>query len=90
MCNLSKKEDKFSQAIEQVCKETLEKGANHYKQKKSVAQTYSSKREWSMQESVYNIMSELRLRKVFPDVVNVISYLFEKRVRTSLTKEDLS
>ena len=42
-----------------------------------------------MQESVYNIMPELWLRKVFPDVVKVISYLSEKRVRTILTKEDL-
>lgn len=43
-----------------------------------------------MQESVYNIMPELWLRKVFPDVVKVISYLSEERVRTILTKEDLS
>ena len=36
---------------------------------KSVAHAYSSKRECSLQEAVYQVMLELWLRKVFPGVL---------------------
>ena len=46
--------------------------------------------ECLLQEAAFNIMSELWLRKVFPAVVNVNSNLREKRVKTILTKNQLS
>ena len=46
--------------------------------------------ECLLQEAAFHIMSELWLRKVFPAVVNVNSNLREKRVKTILTKNQLS
>ena len=90
MCSyLSKEEDEFSQAMKQAFKETLESGASYYEQMKSVAHAYSSKRECTLQEAVYHIMSELWLRKVFPTVVNINSNLPEKRVKMILNKNEL-
>ena len=57
---------------------------------KLVAHEYSSKMECSLQEPVYYIMPNLKLRKVFQGVVNVNSNLLEKRIRIILTKEELS
>ena len=57
MCScLSKQEDKCSKAMKQAFKESLEKGARSYEQMKSLAHAYASKRECSLQESVYQIM----------------------------------
>ena len=72
MCSyLSKQEDECSQAIKQDFKESLERGTGSYEQMKSVVHAYVSKRECSLQEAVYQLMSELWLRKVFPGVLHV-------------------
>ena len=72
MCSyLSKQEDECSQAIKQDFKESLERVTGSYEQMKSVVHAYVSKRECSLQEAVYQLMSELWLRKVFPGVLHV-------------------
>ena len=55
-----------------------------------MANPYLSKRECALQEAAYHIKPELRLRKVFPAVVNVNSNLPEKRVTMLLTKNELT
>ena len=54
-----------------------------------IAHVYSSKRDCSLQEAVYNIMTELWLRKFFPTVVN-FNNIPEKRVKIILSKKELS
>ena len=60
MCSyLSKQEDECSQAMKQAFKESLERSAGSYEKMKSVAHEYVSKRECSLQEAVYQVMTEL-------------------------------
>ena len=68
MCSyLSKQEDECSQAMKQAVKEVFENNLDNYQQMKRVAHAYSSKRECSVQESVYHIMPELWLKKYFQE-----------------------
>ena len=90
MCSyLSKPEDECSQAMKQTFKESLERGAGSCDQMKSVAHAYVSKRECSLQEAVYQVMTELWLRKVFPGVLYVNSNIPEKRVRMMSSKKEI-
>ena len=60
MCSyLSKQEDECSQAMKQAVTEAVENNLANYQQMKSAAHAYSSKRECSVQESVYQILPEL-------------------------------
>ena len=64
--NLSKQEGECSQVMKQTFKEALERIARSYEHMKSVAHAYISKRKCSLQETVYQVIPELWLRKVFP------------------------
>ena len=86
---LSKQEDECSQAMKQTLKESLKKGGGSYEKMKSVVHEYSSKRECSLQEAVYQEMPELWLRKVFPGVLYANSNIPEKRVRMKLSKKEV-
>ena len=57
---------------------------------KSVAYACSSERECSLQESVYQVILELWLRKVFPGVLHANSNNPEKCVRMMLSKKEIS
>lgn len=60
MCSyLSKDKSKWSQAMKEFFKETVESGASYYEQMKSVAYSYASRRECSLQEAVYHVLPEL-------------------------------
>ena len=76
--------------MKQKFKETLEKGDSYYEQMKTIAHAYSLKRECFLQEAVYHVIPELRLRKVFPTVDNVNSNVPDKRVKLILSKKGLS
>ena len=76
--------------MKQALKESLEKDAGSYKQMKSAAHAYSSKRECSLQETVYQVMPELWLKKVFPGVLYANSNIPEKRVKMMLSKKEIS
>ena len=80
ICNyLSKQEGECFQAMKQALKESLEKGAGSYELMKSVAYAYSSKPECSLQEAVYQVVSELSLRKAFQECY-MQKVIFQKSV----------
>ena len=78
---LSKSEDECSQAMSQALKESFEDKLDNYQQMKSVAQTYLNKRECSIQECVYQVLSGQWLGKTFPGVIFASSNIPEKRHR---------
>ena len=90
MCSyLSKEEGECLRAIKQAFKETVEKGSSYYEQMKTIAHSYSLKRECSLQDALYHIMPELWLRKVFAAFFNVISHVTEKKVEMILSNREL-
>ena len=50
----SRSEDKRSNAIKQALKVSIENKCGNYQQIKAIARAYSSNREYSMQEVLYN------------------------------------
>ena len=63
---LSKSKDECSQVMSQALKESFEDNLDNYQQMKSVALTYAHKRECSVQECAYQVLSGQWLRKTFP------------------------
>ena len=57
---------------------------------KTIAKAYLSNWEYSVQEVVYHILPELKLRRIFPAVYFVNTNLPEERVRVLLSKKELS
>ena len=57
---------------------------------KTIAKAYLSNRECSVQEAVYHILSELKLRRIFPAVYFVNTNPPEERVKVLLTEKVLS
>ena len=78
---LSKSEDECSQDRSQAVKEAFEDKLDNYQQMKSVAQIYVNKRECSIEECVYQVLSGQWLRKTFPGVIFVNSNIPEKIYR---------
>ena len=75
MCQyFSKTEYQYSQALKQAAKEAFKNNMYHHHTMKTGA--YLSNRECSVQERVYYILPELKLRKDFPAVyfVNTNQY----------------
>ena len=69
MCQyFSKTEDRCSQAMKQVAKEAFENNLHHHGIMKTIANAYLSNREEDVQEAVYHILPELKLRRIFPAV----------------------
>ena len=56
---MSKQEDQCSETIKQTMKKALDSGVGSYKQIKSVAYAFTSKRECSLQEAIYDQMFRL-------------------------------
>ena len=71
-------------------KDTFKKFLDNYEQMKSVAYTYPNKRECSIQECVYYILSGEWLRKIFPGVKFANSNLSAKRYRIFISEEQIS
>ena len=70
MCQyFSKTENQCSQGMKQAAKETYESNINHHDNMKTIAKAYLSNRECSVQEAVYHILSELKLRRTFSGCV---------------------
>ena len=57
---------------------------------KTIAKAYLSNWEYSVQEVVYHILPELKLRRIFPAVYFVNTNLPEERFRVLLSKKELS
>ena len=82
--SVSKKDNECSQAIRKSVREAVENSLDNHQQMKSVAHAYSSKRECSVQESAYHVMSELWLRKIYPGVIHANTNLPKKRMKMIL------
>ena len=87
MLSFSKYEDEVSEAMKQATKEVFNSNKTNIEQMRSIARVYATKRECSVQEAVYLLMSELWLRKTFPGVVFANSNLPENRFRICRSKE---
>ena len=91
MCQyFSKTEDQRSQAMKQTAKEAFENNIHHHDTMKTIAKAYLSNRECSVQEAVYHILPELKLRRIFPAVYFVNTYPPEERVKVLLSEKELS
>ena len=91
MCQyFSKTEDQCSQAMKQAAKEAFENNMHHHDTMKTIAKAYLSSRECSVQEAVYHILPELKLRRIFPAVCFVITNLPEERIKVLVSEKELS
>ena len=57
---------------------------------KTIARAYLSNRECSVQDAVYHILPELKLRRIFPAVYFVNTNLPEERIQVLLPEKELS
>ena len=91
MCQyFSKTEDQCSQTMKQTAKEAFENNMHHHDTMKTIAKAYLSNRECSVQEAVYHILPELKLRRIFPAVYFVNTNPPEERVQALLSEKELS
>ena len=91
MCQyFSKTEDQCSQAMKQAAKEAFENNMHHHDTMKTIVRAYLSNREFSVQEAVYHILLELKLRRIFLAVYFVSTNLPEERVQVLLPEKELS
>ena len=63
----SKTKDRCQQTMKQAAKEDFENNMHHHDTMKTIAKAYLS-RECSVQEAVYHILLELKLKRIFPVV----------------------
>ena len=90
MCQyFSKIEDQCSQIIKQAAKEAFENNMHDHGTIRTIAKVYLSNRESSVQDSVYHILSDLKLSRIFPAVYFNNINLLEERVQVLLPKRNL-
>ena len=91
MCqNFAKTEDQCSQAMEEATKEALENNMHHHDTMKIIARAYLSNRECSVQKTVYHILPELKLSRIFPAAYFVNTSLSEEIIQALLPAKNLS
>ena len=83
----SKTEDQCSHSMKQAEKETYENKIHHHDIMKKNDKAYLNSRECSVQEAVYHILPELKLRRIFPTVYFVNRHLPEERVQVLLSEK---
>ena len=66
--------------MKQAAKEAFKNNMHHCDTMKAIAKAYLSNRECSVQEAVYHILPELKLRRIFPVVYFVNINPPEERV----------
>ena len=76
--------------MKQAAKKAYENNMHHHDTMKTSAKAYLSSRECSVQEEVYHILSELKLRRIFPAVYFVNTNLPEERVQVLVSEKELS
>ena len=84
---VSKTEDQCSQVMKQAANKAFENDKHHHDTMKKIAKAYLSNRECPVQEAVYHILLELKLRGIFPAVYFVNTNLPEERVQVSLSEK---
>ena len=91
MCQyFSKTDDQCAQAMKQIAKEVFENKMHHHDTMKTITRANSSNRKCSIQETVYHILPELKVRRIFPSVYFVNTNLTEVRVQVLLPEKELS
>ena len=75
--------------MKQAAKEALN-NMHHHDTMKTIAKAYLSNQECSVQEAVYHILPELKLRRIFPAVYYVNTNPPEERVQVLLSEKELS
>ena len=91
MCQcFSKIKDQSSQAMKEAAKEAFENNMYHNDNLTAIARSYLSDLEGFVQEAVYHILPELKLRRIFPAVNFVNTNLPEERVQVLLPEKELS
>ena len=76
--------------MKQAAKEAFENNVHHHGTIKTMARAYLSNRECSVQEAVYHILPELKLRRIFPVVCFVNTCIPEEKVQVLLPEKKLS
>ena len=66
--------------MKQIAKEAFENNIHYHNFMKTIAKAYLSNRECSVQETVYHILTELKLRRILPAAYFVNTNLSEERV----------
>ena len=91
MCQcFSKTEDQCLQALKQAAKEAYENNMHHHDTMKTITKAYLNSRQCSVQEAVYHILPELKLRRIFAAVYFVNTNLPEEKVQVLLSEKELS
>ena len=91
MCQyFSKTEVRCSQAMKQPAKEVSGNNMHHHDTLKTIAKTYLSNKECSVQEAVYHILPDLNPSRIFPAVYFVSTNPSEERVQVLLSEKELS
>ena len=89
MCQyFSKTEDRCSQAMKQAAKKVFEDNMHDHDTMKTIAKAYLIDQKYSLQEAVYHILPELKLRRVFTAVYFVNMNLSQDRVQILLCEKN--
>ena len=75
--------------MKQAAKEAFVNSMHHHDTVETIAKAYLSNQECSVQEAVYHILPELKLRKIFPAVYFVNTNLSEERVQVLFPEKEL-
>ena len=86
----SKTEGFCSHAMELAVKEAFESNIHHHKTMKTISKAYLSNRQCSLQEAVYHIPIELKLKRVFAAVCFADTNLPEEGVQVSISQKGVA
>ena len=86
----SKSEDESSQAMKQAALEAKDLKKTTLEQMKAIGKAYMTKRECSVVEAVYHVLSQLWLSKKYPTVSFINTNMPEKRFRVFRSEEELN
>ena len=91
MCQyFSKIEDQCSQTMKQEVRKNIKNNIHHRDTIKTIAKAYLSNKECSVRETVFLILAELKLRRIFPAVYFANINLSEKRSQVLLSEKKTS
>ena len=76
--------------MKQAAKEAYENNLHHHDTMKTIAKTCLSSRGCSVQEAVYHVLPELKVRRIFPAVHFLNTNLQEERVQVLLSEKELT
>ena len=91
MCrDFTKTKDQCSEAIKQGVNEAFESTIHHLDTIKIISKAYLSNQECSIQEAVYHILSELKIRRTFLAVCFLTEIFQRKEFKYYFLKKNLA